>query len=147
PVLLLIPAASPPHALITRRRCYPTARCSLQGEIILLSRARNCTIRRAGPGRPPAALPSDAFLTRRRCCPLARCSSQEGIPSAPAPPPRNCTTRPARPGRPPPTSPPPQTAFLTRRRCCPMARCLLQAVMPATAPLSRARNSTIRRAG
>ena len=41
-----------------------------------ISRARNSTIRRAGPGRPPAASPPHALLTRRRCCPTARCSSQ-----------------------------------------------------------------------
>ena len=41
-----------------------------------LSRARNSTIRRAGPGRPPAASPPHAMVTRRRCCPTARCSSQ-----------------------------------------------------------------------
>ena len=73
------PAASPPHAMITRRRCCPTARCSSQAVTDgqrLLSRARNSTIRRAGPGRPPAASPPHAMLTRRRCCPTARCSSQ-----------------------------------------------------------------------
>ena len=41
-----------------------------------ISRARNSTIRRAGPGRPPAASPPHAIVTRRRCCPTARCSSQ-----------------------------------------------------------------------
>ena len=51
-----------------RRRRYMTAAA--------LSRARNSTIRRAGPGRPPAASPPHAILTRRRCCPTARCSSQ-----------------------------------------------------------------------
>ena len=39
-------------------------------------RARNSTIRRAGPGRPPAASITHAIGTRRRCCPTARCSSQ-----------------------------------------------------------------------
>ena len=43
---------------------------------LTLSRARNSTIRRAGPGRPPAASPPHAIITRRRCCPTARCSSQ-----------------------------------------------------------------------
>ena len=43
----------------------------------LISRARNSTIRRAGPGRRPAASPPHAIVTRRRCCPTARCSSQE----------------------------------------------------------------------
>ena len=40
------------------------------------SRARNSTIRRAGPGRPPAASAPHAIITRRRCCPTAWCSSQ-----------------------------------------------------------------------
>ena len=47
-----------------------------------LSRARNSTIRRAGPGRPPAASPPHAMLTRRRCCPTARCSSQADLTTA-----------------------------------------------------------------
>ena len=64
--------------LLTRRRCCPTARCSSQAVIASggISRARNSTIRRAGPGRPPAASSPHAMLTRRRCCPTARCSSQ-----------------------------------------------------------------------
>ena len=47
-----------------------------------LSRARNSTIRRAGPGRPPAASPPHAIVTRRRCCPTARCSSQADLTAA-----------------------------------------------------------------
>ena len=57
------PAASPPHAMITRRRCCPTARCSSQAALTVtsaLSRARNSTIRRAEPGRRPAASPPHA---------------------------------------------------------------------------------------
>ena len=79
------PAASPPHALLTRRPCCPTARCSSQEGLNgqRFSRARNSTIRRAGPGRPPAASPPHAIVTRRRCCPTARCSSQEDL-TAPA---------------------------------------------------------------
>ena len=79
------PAASPPHAMITRRRCCPTARCSSQADLTAtstLSRARNSTIRRAGPGRPPAASPPHAIVTRRRCCPTARCSSQAVLTAA-----------------------------------------------------------------
>ena len=49
--------------MITRRRCCPTARCSSQAVDIsgFISRARNSTIRRAGPGRPPAASPPHAI--------------------------------------------------------------------------------------
>ena len=68
-----------PHVVCTRRRCCPTARCSSQAvndNRRRFSRARNSTIRRAGPGRPPAASPPHAMFTRRRCCPTARCSSQ-----------------------------------------------------------------------
>ena len=36
---------------------------------------------------------------------------------------------------------------ITRRRCCPTARCSSQEDLTAASPLSRARNSTIRRAG
>ena len=61
-------------ALSTRRRCCPTARCLLQGDTQWrFSRARNCTIRRAGPGLPRAASTPHALITRRRCCPTARC--------------------------------------------------------------------------
>ena len=42
------PAASPPRATITRRRCCPTARCSSQADVTAaaISRARSSTIRR-----------------------------------------------------------------------------------------------------
>ena len=66
----------------TRRRCYKMARCLSQAEVdftSMLSRARNSTIRRAGPGRPRAASPPHAILTRRRCCPTARCLSQAAL--------------------------------------------------------------------
>ena len=48
----------------TRRRCCPTARCSSQAVMTsaALSRARNSTIRRAGPGRRPAASPPHATV-------------------------------------------------------------------------------------
>ena len=50
------------RTLFTRRRCCPTARCSSQEDYngSAISRARNCTIRPAGPGRPPAASPPHA---------------------------------------------------------------------------------------
>ena len=54
------------------------------GSDFTLSRARNSTIRRAGPGRPPAASPPHAIITRRRCCPMARCSSQADMTAASA---------------------------------------------------------------
>ena len=78
------PAASTPHAYITRRRCCPTARCWWQGELTAaaFSRARNCTIRPAGPGPPRAASTPHAILTRRRCCPTAKCWWQEDITAA-----------------------------------------------------------------
>ena len=52
------PAASTPHAVVTRRRCCPTARCWSQGDLTTaaLLPARNCTIRRAGPGRATGSL-------------------------------------------------------------------------------------------
>ena len=73
------PAVSTPHALSTRRRCYPTGWCSLQGDLIamlILPLARNCTTRRAGPGSPPAASTPRALRTRRRCYPTGWCSLQ-----------------------------------------------------------------------
>ena len=67
--------------MVTRRRCCPTARCSSQAVMATsaFSRARNSTIRRAGPGRRPAASPPHAMFTRRRCCPTARCLSQAAM--------------------------------------------------------------------
>ena len=62
--------------MITRRRCCPTARCSSQVELTPtpISRARNCTIRRAGLGPPPAVSAPHGKGSRRPCCPTARCS-------------------------------------------------------------------------
>src|SRR5207237_2668876 len=79
--ILSLPAASPPHAIFTQRRYSPTARCSSQEvtATALLRRARNCTIRRAGPGRPPAASAPEPVSTQRRCCPTARSSSQQDL--------------------------------------------------------------------
>src|SRR5260370_30868683 len=69
------PAVSTPHAMYTRRRCCPTAWCWLQGDLIAVAflPARNCTIRRAGPGPLPPASTPHAMSTRRPCCPTARC--------------------------------------------------------------------------
>ena len=43
--------ASTPRAFITRRHCYPTARCWSQGDLRLILPARNFTTPRAGAGR------------------------------------------------------------------------------------------------
>jgi hypothetical protein len=121
-------APSTPHAIGTRRRCCPTARCWWQEDetsAATMLAARNCTTRPAGLGVPRAASPTHATFTRRRCCPTARCSSLEVL-AAPAAisRARNCTIRPPRPGPPPATSAP--DAICTRRRCCPTARCWWQ---------------------
>ena len=58
-------AASTPHAMFTRRRCYKTAWSLLQGDVTapsILPRAPNCTTRRAGPGLPQAASTPHAAL-------------------------------------------------------------------------------------
>ena len=69
------------------------------------SRARNSTIRRAGPGQRLAASPPHAINTRRRCCPTARCSSQQAIPLTPSfSQAQNSTIRRAAAGRPPAAS-------------------------------------------
>ena len=119
------PAASSPHAILTRRRCCPTARCSSQEDLTSpakpLSRARNSTIRRAGPGRRPAASSPVAIFTRRRCCPTVRCWLQEELATAAISRARNCTIRRAGPGRRPAASL--SHTIFTRRRCCPTARC------------------------
>ena len=55
----------PPPATLTRRRCCPTARCSSRGAELtaaVLRAARNCTIRRAGTGRPPGCWPRARYF-------------------------------------------------------------------------------------
>ena len=124
-------AASTPHAIFTRRRCYKTAWSLLQGELTamaMLPRAPNCTTRRAGPGLPQAASTPHAILTRRRCYKTAW-SLLQGDLTAVAMLPRapNCTTRRAGPGLPQAASTP--HAIRTRRRCYKTAWSLLQGDM------------------
>ena len=70
-----------------------------------LSRARNCTIRRAGPGRSQAASTPHATFTRRRCCQTAWSLLQgDLIATSMLPRARNCTIRRAGPGLPPAAS-------------------------------------------
>src|SRR5207302_1397917 len=71
-----------------------------------ISRTRNHTLRRSGPGRPPAASAPPAPSRRPPGCPTARCSSQEVSMTAPVSRARNCTIRRAGPGRPPAASAP-----------------------------------------
>ena len=52
-------AASTPHAIVTLRPCCPTVWCWWQVDataVAVLPRARNCTTRRAGPGRATGSL-------------------------------------------------------------------------------------------
>ena len=72
------------------------------GSNTALSRARNCTTRRAELGGSQAASTPAAMGTARRCCPTAR-SSLRGVMIAISMLSRaqNCTTRRAGPGRPP----------------------------------------------
>jgi len=66
------PPALTPHAMSTRRRCCPTAWCWLQEDLIAVAmfpRARNCTIRRAGPGLHRQPQHRHARSTRRPCYP------------------------------------------------------------------------------
>ena len=129
PLNLRRPAASPPHALITRRRCCPTARCSSQAVRQQRRRSRERGTLRSGERdldghRQPRH--RTRSVTRRRCCPTARCSSQAGtatatyLASAELYDPASGTWT--------------ATGSLataradTRRRCCPTARCSSQAV-------------------
>jgi hypothetical protein len=55
----------------------PNGKVLVAGDLTAISifpRARNCTTRRAGHGRPRAASTPHAINTRRRCCPMAWCS-------------------------------------------------------------------------
>src|SRR6266404_8354751 len=74
----LAQAVSPPHALITRRRCYKTAWSLLQAELTmsLISRAPNSTTRQAGLGLTQAVSPPHELFTRRRCYKTAWSSLQ-----------------------------------------------------------------------
>ena len=140
------PAASAPHAMFTRRRCCPTARCWSQEDIAAaaLSPARNCTIRPAGPGLPPAASSLHAIFTRRRCCPTARCSSQEALTAALSR--QRGTVRPGQRDLDRHRQPQHRTLLITRRRCCPTARCWWQGELTAALVLA-ARNCTTRPPG
>ena len=90
-------AASPPHALFTRRRCCLTARCSSQAVLARAPasflRARNSTIRQPEPGPQPAASRPHVKPTRRHCCPTAGCSLQGGMAMAAQARARNSTIR------------------------------------------------------
>ena len=73
------PAASTPHALQHTATLLPNGMVLVAGGVdssSVISRARNCTTRRAGPGLPRAASTPHAMVTRRPCCPTARCSWQ-----------------------------------------------------------------------
>ena len=105
----------------------PNGMMLVAGDLALaaLPRARNCTIRRAGPGLPQAASTPHAMCTRRPCCPTAWCWLQGDVVAVSVlPRARNCTTRRAGPGRPQAASTP--RALITQRPCCPTAWCWLQ---------------------
>ena len=70
------------------------------------SRARNCTIRRAGPGRRPAASATARHRHTATLLPNGKVLVAEETATAALSRARNCTIRPAGPGRPPAASPP-----------------------------------------
>src|SRR6266480_4776066 len=67
----LTQAGSKSNAFLTRRPCCPTAWSWSQGASLLPRPLRNCTIRRAGLGRPRGVSTPHALITRRPCCPTA----------------------------------------------------------------------------
>ena len=79
------------------------------------SRARNSTIRRAGPGRPPAASPRHASFTPQHCFQVAMCLSRAGL-TARSSPAQNFSIRRAGLGRRPAVLP--LRATDRRRHCC-----------------------------
>ena len=123
-------AASTPRAIVTRRRCCPTARCWWQGDIMAAAlTSAELYDPASGSWTATGSLNTARYITRRRCCPTARCWWQGDLVAAALLPARNCTTRPAGVGLPRAASTP--RAIFTRRRCCPTARCWWQGDMMA----------------
>ena len=121
------PAASAPHAPVTRRRCCPQARCWWRGELDGSYLEQRGAVR-SGDGK----LDGDRqprhrtrAITRRRCCPTARCwwrgdrMAAAFLSSAELYDPASGTLE----QRPAASAP---HATITRRRCCPTARCWWQ---------------------
>ena len=149
PLILRTPAASPPHAIITRRRCCPTARCSSQEELTSAGLSRERGTLRSGerdldghrqPRHRTRCSHGDVAAQRqgarrRRCRRHRQLSRERG------------TLRSGERDLDGHRQPRHRTRSITRRRCCPTARCSSQEVSDGSQHLSRARNSTIRRAG
>ena len=72
-------AASSPHAIITPRRCWPTARCWSRGDITATGDLSSAELYdpASETWTTTGSLNTARGLTRRRCCPTARCSWQE----------------------------------------------------------------------